>query len=86
MILTLFKVDCPDTFNDDNNVDALKTIKLEKLVLLSNDVDVEFKLFIDNNNDVDVLFKSLIDDNVDVEKLENVVLWTYTDGSIDNLG
>jgi len=43
MILTLFKVDCPETFNDDNNVDALETTKLEKFVLLSNDVDVEFK-------------------------------------------
>jgi len=28
----------------------------------------------------------LIDNYVDVEKLENVVLFTYTDGSKDNLG
>ena len=30
----LIKLVDPDTFNDDNNVDALETNKLEKLVLL----------------------------------------------------
>jgi hypothetical protein len=35
----------PDTFNDDKNVDALETNKLEKLVLL-------FKLVIDQDVDV----------------------------------
>ncbi len=59
---------------------------MEKLVLLSNDVNVEIKLFLDDNNDVDVLFKLLIDNNVEVEKLENVVLFTFKDGSIDYLG
>ena len=39
-------MDCPETFNDDNNVDELETIKLLKLVLL-------FKLFIDNIVDVE---------------------------------
>ena len=56
LIFTVFKLDVPDTFNDDNHVDALETTKLEKFVLYSNDVDVVFKLFIDDNNDVDVLF------------------------------
>jgi hypothetical protein len=35
----------PDTFNDDKNVDALETNKLEKLVLL-------FKLVSDKDVDV----------------------------------
>ena len=48
LILTLFKVDCPETFNDDNNVDELETIKLLKLVLLFNDVVVQFKILMDN--------------------------------------
>ncbi len=42
----LLNLDAPDTFNDDKNVDALETNKLEKLVLL-------FKLFIDNKIDVE---------------------------------
>jgi hypothetical protein len=46
LILTLFKLVDPDTFNDDKNVDALETNKLEKLVLL-------FKLVIFNNVDVE---------------------------------
>ena len=40
----------PVIFNDDNNVDALETNKLEKLVLL-------FKLLIDNVELVDRRFK-----------------------------
>ena len=42
----------PTIFNDDNNVDALETNKLEKLVLL-------FKLVIDKFEFVDKLFKLL---------------------------
>ena len=42
----------PVIFNDDNNVDALETNKLEKLVLL-------FKLVIDKFEFVDRLFKLL---------------------------
>ena len=43
---TLFKVVCPDTFNDDINVDESETDKLLKLVLwfkslIDDDVDVE---------------------------------------------
>ena len=53
LILTLFKVDCPETFNDDNNVDELETIKLLKLVLL-------FKLFIDNIVDVENVDKLVV--------------------------
>ena len=70
----------PDTFNDDNIVDAPKTNKLVKLVLLNIDVDVAFKLLIDNvelvdklfkllNIVVDVAFKLLIDNIDDVDKL-----------------
>ena len=53
IILTLFKVDCPDTFNDDINVDEPETIKLLKLVLL-------FKLFIDHNVDVEKFVKLVV--------------------------
>ncbi len=52
LILTWFKLDVPDTFNDDKNVDALETNKLEKLVLL-------FKLSIDDNVDV-VKFEKVV--------------------------
>ncbi len=34
LILTLFKLVDPDTFNDDNNVDALETNKLEKISVI----------------------------------------------------
>ena len=60
-----FKVACPETFNDDINVDALETYKLLKLVLL---------------------VKSLNDVIADVVKVEKVVVSTYPDKSIDNLG
>ncbi len=43
----------PETFNDDNNVDALETNKLEKLVLL-------FKLLIDDNVDVENVDKLVV--------------------------
>ncbi len=33
LIFTVFKLDVPDTINDDNNADALETTKLEKIVL-----------------------------------------------------
>ena len=72
MILTWFKVDWPDTFNDDNNVDELDTNKLVKLVLL-------YKLVV-------VLYKLLIDNAVDVVKVENVVVSTYPDKSMHNSG
>jgi hypothetical protein len=45
-ISTLFKVDCPETFKDDDNVHEPETYKLLKLVLL-------FKLSIDENVDVE---------------------------------
>ena len=44
-VVLLFNVVNPDTFNADNNVDALLIKKLEKLVLL-------FKLVIDKDVDV----------------------------------
>jgi hypothetical protein len=44
----LFKLVDPDTFNDEKNVDASETTKLEKIVLL-------FQLLIDNNVDVEKL-------------------------------
>ena len=50
IVVILFNVVDPATFNDDNNVDELETTKLEKLVLL-------FKLLIDNVELVDRLFK-----------------------------
>ena len=89
----------PDTFNDDNNVDALETNKLEKLVLLNIDVDVAFKLFMDNvelvDNDVkllnivvDVAFILLIDniELVDNEvKLLNIVVDVAFKLLIDNV-
>ena len=50
----------PTTFNDDNNVDALETSKLEKFVLLNIDVDVACKLLIFNTEFVDKLFKLVI--------------------------
>ena len=54
-----FNVVNPDTFNDDNNVDWLDTIKFVKFVLLNIVVDVLFKLLIDNIEFVDKLFKLL---------------------------
>ena len=72
IILTLFNVDWPETFNDDNNVDELDTYKLLKFVLLNIVVDVEFKLLIDNV--------------VDVESVDKFVVVAYTDGSIYNSG
>ena len=65
-------MDCPDTLNDDNNVDELDTDKLVKLVLLYN-VEV-------------VLNKLLIDNNVDVVKVEKVVVSTYPVKSMYNSG
>ncbi len=50
----------PVIFNDDNNVDALETIKLEKLVLLNIVVDVACKFDIFNAEYVDKLFKFVI--------------------------
>ena len=76
----------PDTFNDDNNVDAPETTKLLKLVLLlinnTELVDKLFKfvfnvdidvlvLFIKFNNDVDVVFK--FDNDVVCELIVNNV-------------
>ena len=49
----------PITFNELLIVDELETNKLVKLVLLNIDVDVIFKLFIDNIELVDKLFKLL---------------------------
>jgi hypothetical protein len=49
----------PTIFNELLIVDALETNKLVKLVLLNIDVDVLFKLFIDNIELVDKLFKLL---------------------------
>ncbi len=50
----MFKFFCPDTFNDDNNVDAPETYKLVKLVfLLKIDVDVICIFLIDNIELVD---------------------------------
>ncbi len=70
----------PTTFNDDDNVDALETSKLEKLVLLNIVVDVACRFdifndkFVDNefkllNVVVDVAFKLLIDKIELVDKL-----------------
>ena len=50
----------PVIFNDDNNVDSLETIKLEKLVLLNIVVDVACKFDIFNAEYVDKLFKFVI--------------------------
>ena len=49
----------PITFNELLIVDELETNKLVKLVLLNIDVDVLFKLLIDNIELVDKLFKLL---------------------------
>ena len=61
-IFTVFKLDIPDTFNDDNNVESPEINKLLKLVLL--------------NIVFDVACRFDIDDVVDVEKFEKVVLAT----------
>ncbi len=53
LTFTLFKVVCPETFNDDINVDASETTKLLKLVL-------SFKSLIDNNVDVENVEKVVI--------------------------
>ena len=50
----------PVIFNDDNNVDALETIKLEKLVLLNIVVDVACKFDIFNDEYDDKLFRFVI--------------------------
>jgi hypothetical protein len=79
IVVALFNVVFPDTFNDDNNVDAPETYKLVKLVLLKISVDIAFKLLIDKiekvdnefkllNVVVDVAFKLLIDK---IEKVDN---------------
>ena len=49
----LFKVACPETFNDDINVGELKTTKLLKSVLL-------FKLLIDTTVDVENVEKVVV--------------------------
>ena len=49
----------PTTFNELFIVDALETNKFVKLVLLNIDVDVAFKLLIDNVELVDNEFKLL---------------------------
>ena len=46
----------PVIFNDEFIVDAPETNKLVKLVLFNNDVDVLFKLLIDNVDALDKLF------------------------------
>ncbi len=51
------------TFNDELIVDAPDTIKLVKLILLNNEVDVAFKL---------LLFKTELDDNE--FKLVNIIV------------
>ncbi len=81
-------VKLPDTFNELLIVDAPETNKLVKFVLFNNDVDVAFKLLIDNiefddklfkllNIVVDVAFKLLID-NIEFDdklfKLLNIVV------------
>ena len=79
----------PDTFNDDNNVDAPETTKLLKLVLLLiNNAELVDKLVklvlndaIEFNNDVDVVFKLLIDNVDDVDKLFKFVFVAYIDKS-----
>jgi hypothetical protein len=79
----------PTIFNELLIVDALETNKLVKLVLLNIDVDVLFKLLIDNielvdklfkllNNVVDVAFKLLID-NVELVDNEFKLLNTVVD-------
>ena len=81
----------PVIFNDEFIVDAPDTNKLVKLVLFNNDVDVAFKLLIDNVELVDKLFKllnivfdvlfKLLIDNVDVcDKLFKFVVNANTDG------
>ena len=50
----------PTTFNDDNNVEALDTSKLEKFVLLNIDVDVACKFDIFNDEYDDKWFKFVI--------------------------
>ena len=78
----------PTIFNDDNNVDALETIKLEKLVLLNILVLVMFKLSIFNLLNVDiefilpnklvlVIFKLSIFNLLKVDKLLKFVLYAY---------
>ncbi len=85
LIFRVFKLDIPDTFNDDNNVESPDINKLLKLVLLNIDVDVNCKFDVNDKNDLDFDCKLFNDNDVDVEKLEKVVLLMYTDGSIDNL-
>jgi hypothetical protein len=49
----------PIIFNDDNNVDALETTKLEKIVLVLF-IDVACKFYLFNDKYVDKLFKFVI--------------------------
>ena len=89
----------PVIFNDEFIVDAPETNKLVKFVLLNIDVDVLFKLLIDNvelvdklfillNIVVEVLFKLLID-NVELVdklfKLLNIVVEVLFKLLIDNI-
>ena len=53
-IFTVFKLDIPDTFNDDNNVESPDIIKLLKFVLINIVFNVACRFDINDNNDVDV--------------------------------
>jgi hypothetical protein len=64
----------PVIFNDDNNVDALETNKLVKLVLLNIDVDVACKFDIFN---AEYVVKLLIDNIEFVDKLFTLVISAY---------
>ena len=89
----------PTTFNDDNNVEALDTSKLEKLVLLNIDVDVACKFDIFNAEYVDKLFTllkivvdvafNLLIDNIELVdrlfKLLNIVVDVLFKLLIDNI-
>ena len=44
IVVALFNVVVPETFNDDNNVDELLTYKLVKLFLINILVDGVFKI------------------------------------------
>jgi len=62
----------PTIFNELLIVDALETNKLVKLVLLNIDVDVLFKLLIDNVEFVDNEFKLL---NIVVDVAFKLLIW-----------
>jgi hypothetical protein len=70
LIFTVFKLDVPDTFNDDNNVVLFDSVespdinKLLKLILLNIVFDVDCKFDINDINDVDVDCKLFKDNDV----------------------